>query len=408
MRWGMRIVYPVLWARPGRKACQAQTVATVAALARRGHEVTLLLPRGRADPAVSAAELRALFAVEGGFEVVQRPSAWAGERLDKTVLWLGQVFRDPATARADMLLSRIPAMFAVGGLAPLPFATDHYRPWPEVYPAIRPFVRRCARGDKCLGLILHSRFAADGYLRAGVPEDRVLVAHNGFDPPADRTEKAIARAQLGLAADRPVAVYAGRINATKGLDSVLALADRRPETKFVLVGSEGEGAIERAAARRANVRIAPWAEPAALPVWLAAADVLIIPPSRQPLERFGNCVLPIKLFAYLAAGRPILAPASPDTAELLEHGTNAWLVPPDESNAAAAALDRLLGDAPLTERLAAQALRLSQSLTWDRRAEKIEGFLRERLAQRSLKSSTLSPISAASTGAAQAPSTEGT
>lgn len=136
--------------------------------------------------------------------------------------------------------------------------------------------------------------------------------------------------------------------------------------------------------------------------------MLLIPPSRAPLERFGNCVLPIKLFAYLAAGRPILAPAAPDTAELLEHGGNAWLVPPDDPAAAAEGLDRLLGDAGLADRLATNARRLSLDLTWDRRAGAIERFLRERLAQRSLNTSTVSPISPASAGAAHAPRTEGT
>ena len=234
------------------------------------------------------------------------------------------------------------------------------------------------------------------------------MAHNGFDPPAERLDKPTARTRLDLPADRPIALYAGRINGAKGLDTVLALAERRPEVLFVLVGSEGKGEIERTAARRGNVRVYPWAEPGALPAWLFAADVLIVPPSRAPLEKQRTCVLPIKLFAYLAAGRPILAPAAADTAELLEHGSNAWLVPADDPEAAAEGLDRMLGDGALSARLSANALRLSESLTWDRRAEKIEGFLRERLAQRSLNSSTFSPISPASTGAAQAPSTEGT
>jgi glycosyltransferase involved in cell wall biosynthesis len=269
-------------------------------------------------------------------------------------------------------------------------------------------LRRNVRQPDCLGLILHSHYAAEAYRRAGVAEDKLLVAHNGYDPPGARPDQAVARAALELPADRKIALYAGRINATKGLDTLLALADRRPEVLFVLVGSEGDGEIERAAAQRANVSIAPWADPRALPAWLAAADVLLIPPSRAPLERFGNCVLPIKLYAYLAAGRPILAPAAPDTAELLEHGSNAWLVPPDDPDAAADGLDRLLGDGALAARLSANALGLSESLTWDRRGERIERFLRERLAQRSVNSSTLSAIRPASTGAAQAPSSEGT
>ena len=404
----MRIVYPMLWARPGRKACQAQSMATVAALARRGHEVTVLLPRDGDDPALTAADLRAWFDVAGDFAVSQCASRWAGERFDLTLLWLRQVFADLEVHAADLVYSRIPAMVALGGMSPVPFATDHYRLWPDVYPLIRPLVRLAARDRDCLGLVLHSDYAAESYRRAGVPEDRILVAHNGFDPPADVPDKASARAELRLPAERPIALYAGRINATKGLDTVLDLAGRRPEVLFVLVGSEGDGEIERAAARYANVRVAPWAPPAALPTWLAAADLLLIPPSRAPLERFGNCVLPIKLYAYLAAGRPILAPAAPDTAELLEHGGNGWLVPPDDPDAAAKGLDRLLGDKALAARLSGKALRLSKNLTWDHRAETIEGFLRDRLAQRSVNSSTLSPISPASTGAAQAPSTDGT
>jgi glycosyltransferase involved in cell wall biosynthesis len=92
-------------------------------------------------------------------------------------------------------------------------------------------------------------------------------------------------------------------------------------------------------------------------------------------------VLPLKLFAYLAAGRPILAPAAPDTAELLSDGENALLVPPGDAGAAAAALDRLREPA-LAARLGAAALAQSRALTWDRRAEKIETFLRDRLSAR--------------------------
>ena len=404
----MRIVYPVTWARLGRDASQAQSVATAAALARRGHEVTLVVPQGRADPGLTSADLRDWFGVEGEFRVLQRHSRWAGDALHRTVLWLAQTYRDPALRSADLLYSRTPVVAAIGPLAPVPWAADHYRPWPDVYPVVRPWLRRNVARRDCLGLILHSHFAAEAYRRAGLPDEKLLVAHNGYDPPGERPEKAPARATLGLPTNRPIALYAGRINPVKGLDAVLALADRRPEVLFVLVGSEDDGPIEQAAAERDNVRIEPWAAPTALPAWLAAADVLLIPPSRAPLERFGNCVLPIKLYAYLAAGRPILAPAAPDTAELLAHGSNAWLVPADDPDAAAEGLDRLLGDDALAARLSAEALRLSESLTWDRRGEKIERFLRERLAQRSLNSSTLSPIRPASTGAAQAPSTEGT
>jgi len=377
----MRLVYPLLWSRPDRKACREQTVNTAAALARRGVEVTLLMPQGLGDPDLSVDDLRGYFHVEGDFRLVQRPSRWAGEALPRTLLWLRQAFRDPALAGADLLYSRIPAMLAIGQRAPLPFATDHYRPWPDDLPPVRPLVRRTARDPKCLGLVIHSDHAAGAYRRAGVDPAKILVAHNGAEPRLGGPPlgKAEARARLGLAPDRPIAVYAGRINARKGLDEVLALADLRPGMLFLLVGSEGEGPIEAAAAARANVRIVPWQAPAALPAWLRAADVLLIPPSSAPLEQFRNCVLPLKLFSYLAAGRPILAPAAPDTAELLRDGDNALLVPPARPEIAAAALDRIVGEPGLAELLSQSALRGAAELTWDRRAEKIAAFLSSRL-----------------------------
>ena len=375
----MRILYPVTWARLGRHASQAQTVATAGAFARGGHEVSLLLPQRDGDPSLSADEVRRWFAVEGDFRVLQRKSRWQGDAVLRTALWLRQVWRDPAVHEADVLYSRIPAMIGVGGFSPLPFATDQYRPWPDVYRAIRPLVRRTAANPQCLGYVIHSHYGADAYLRAGVPAERLLVAHNGFDPLGERLDKATARARLGLPTDRPLAVYAGRINRQKGLDTLLQLADRRPEVLFLMIGSEGQGPIEQAAATRPNVRVEPWARPEALPPWLFAADVLLVPPSSDPLQRFGTCVLPLKLFSYLAAGRPILAPDAPDTRELLAHEQTALLVEPNRPEQAAAALDRLLGDPSLAASLSANSLERAKGLTWDHRVGRIAAWLGHRL-----------------------------
>jgi glycosyltransferase involved in cell wall biosynthesis len=378
----MRLVYPLLWSRLDRKADRAQAVATAAALARRGVEVTLLLPRGAEDPALFPVALRDWFEVEGDFRLVQRPSGWAGTPLHRSLMWLRQVFRDPLLAEADLLYSRIPAMLGIGGRCSLPFAFDHYRPWPDRLPALKPLFRRTAARPNCLGFILHSEHAADSWRRAGIPTDRLLVAHNGAPSAVAPVAKDAARRALGLPAERGIALYAGRLNARKGLDRLLAVADLRPNVLFVLVGSEGEGPIEREAAARANVRVAPWADATTLALWQGAADVLLIPPSLAPLERFGDCVLPLKTYAYLAAGRSILAPAAPDTAELLRDGDTALLVPPDRPDLAAFGLDRLLGDTALARRLGDNGRALAAGLTWDARAAKIHAFLAERLKAR--------------------------
>jgi glycosyltransferase involved in cell wall biosynthesis len=389
----LRLAYPVLWSRLGREASQEQTVSTAAALARHGVEVTLVLPRGPADPPLDSDAVRASFGVRGDFGLVQRPSRWGGEHAVRSTLWMRQLLRDPLIARADLLYSRVPVMLAWPGPYPLPFATDLYRPWPDDWPWLRPFVRRTAARRECLGYVVHSAYAAQSYARAGVPAEKLLVAHNGHDPDRmlPRLGKAEARRQLGLPAERPIAVYAGRLNAHKGLDQLLALADLRPETLFLLVGSEGTGPVEAAGASRANVEIVPWQPPGSLPPYLYAADLLLIPASTAPLERFGTCVLPMKTFLYLAAGRPVLAPATPDTAELLKDGDNALLIPPDRPDWAAAAHDRILADAALAARLGESGARTAGALSWDARAERIIAFLTARLAAQPTFSSSSPP-----------------
>jgi glycosyltransferase involved in cell wall biosynthesis len=92
-------------------------------------------------------------------------------------------------------------------------------------------------------------------------------------------------------------------------------------------------------------------------------------------------VLPLKLFLYLAAGRPIFAASSPDTAEILEHDRNAWLVPPGDVAQAESKLKLLLSDGARLERLGNACRDLAADLTWDARAAKIETFFEKCLAR---------------------------
>jgi glycosyltransferase involved in cell wall biosynthesis len=125
--------------------------------------------------------------------------------------------------------------------------------------------------------------------------------------------------------------------------------------------------------------VLPWQPYDVAAKYMVAADVLLLPPSQVGLTLAGHTVLPLKLYGYLAAGRAVLAPATPDVAELLAHDQNAVLVPPGDAAAASNALGQLLADDGRRARLANAARRTSEGLTWDARAEKLEMFIRERL-----------------------------
>lgn len=260
-------------------------------------------------------------------------------------------------------------------------AFDHYRPWPDQIPPLRLWIYRLMCHRRFLVNICHSDYTREKYLALGIPAEKLHCIHNGFEP--RRVEApvslAVAKERIGVAADRKTVVYTGRINHKKGLHLVVEAAKQLPDLLFILVGSYGQGPIETMARSVANIRIVPWQAPDALGDYVFAADVLLIPPSWQPLAEFGSTVLPLKLFFYLASGRPILAGDTPDVREVLRHGENALLCRPDATDALVAGLRELTDDAELAQRLVASARADSRGFTWEARAGKIADLLTRRL-----------------------------
>jgi len=91
---------------------------------------------------------------------------------------------------------------------------------------------------------------------------------------------------------------------------------------------------------------------------------------------------PLKLFEYLAMGRAIVAPATPNIREILVDGDNALLFPPGDDAAFRAAVRRLCGDPDLRARLGARARETidARGLTWAHNAGTVTALASELLA----------------------------
>ena len=258
---------------------------------------------------------------------------------------------------------------------------DHYRPWAEQIPPLQFWIHRLCCRPRLLVNICHSEYTRGSYTRLQVPPDKLFCVHNGYEPrrlqpPLDRET---AKQRIGVERRVKTVVYTGRINHKKGLALAIAAARRLPRVLFILVGSHGYGEIERRAESLDNVRIVGWQSSASLRDYIFAADVLLIPPSSQPLAEFGSTVLPLKLFLYLGSGRPILAGDTPDVREILEHRRNAYLCKPDHVDDLVAGINELITDSCLASRLAAAALADSCGFTWAARAERIAKIVAGRL-----------------------------
>lgn len=174
--------------------------------------------------------------------------------------------------------------------------------------------------------------------------DRVHTIPNFVDTerirPGDRDTPY--RRELGLG-DGPVVLYAGNIGFSQSLDLMLDAARRLPQATFLI---NGDGAarpdLEARAAGIANVRFAGFVPDDRLVELLATGDIHVVPLRRG----LGAVSVPSKTYSILAAGRPVVAAidAGTEVPRILAASGAGVAVEPDDSDAFAGALARLLDD----------------------------------------------------------------
>ena len=190
---------------------------------------------------------------------------------------------------------------------------------------------------------------------AAALEDRGLTVAativNGVGPPPAAADRALACAEWGLPAARPLILSVGRLTPQKNHALAVRALAQLPETSLVIVG-EGpladdlrRQASEQGVADRfvlAGVR----ADTRAL---IGACDAVVLPSVWEGL--------PLVALEALAAGKPLVATRVRGLRELLSDGEDALLVPPGDARALASALERTLHDMRLVSKLADGARR---------------------------------------------------
>ncbi len=215
------------------------------------------------------------------------------------------------------------------------------------------------------------------------PEEAVQIAPNGVDLDQYQSlpRAAEARRQLGLP-EKPTAGFSGHIYPGRGADLLFQLACRMPEVQFLWVGGKPDAVSywrgQLAEAGASNVTMTGFVENSRLPLYQAAADVLMMPYSRSISASSGQDIAevinPMKMFDYMAAGRAILSADLPVIHEVLHEG-NAVFCEPGDAADWEEKLRELLADEPRRRALGAQAWKDVAGYTWLARAERaLEGF----------------------------------
>ena len=201
---------------------------------------------------------------------------------------------------------------------------------------------------RCADAVVTTCAAFAGSLScAGVDGRRITVVHNAVEPPPP-IDPVHARRALQL--DRGYSVVAiGRLSREKGhdvlVDACAALPPALRERITLAIAGDGpERAplLQRAAARGVRLRLDGFHED--VRAWYAAADVFVLPSRSE-----GS---PNVLLEALAAGCPIVATSVGGVPEIAVDDVSARLVPAEQPQRLAAAIEAVLTTPALARRLA--------------------------------------------------------
>ena len=215
----------------------------------------------------------------------------------------------------------------------------------------------------------------------GAAAGRTIVAHDGFRRTrfSHLPSQAQARRQIGWKENAFIVGYLGRLHTLgmdKGVGTLVEALSMVDGAQLALVGGPDE---------MAHVLRERWLEqglpadsflyagqvpPTDVPLYLRAFDACAMP--HPPSAQFSYYTSPLKLFEYMAAGRAIIASDLPAWSDVVSDGDTALLLPPDDRAAWTAAIERLMDDSDLRERLGQRARqRALAHYTWRARAERI-------------------------------------
>ena len=357
----------------------------------RGFDVTLLVPAGATVPS----EIRSRLRVE---ELECRDTR------HKSPLWM-IAFVLAATRKILHVSSRIrtdaictgtdEASLAIGWLMKIALRL----PW-IVFCWDHPYPVQAERNDLLSRLLGKTRRTIIRFflsrssmvccnIAPGMLEELRIAGSRVFCLPNGVALSRIAKAGNNGAVDGRLIGVVANVSREKGAAlavEALHLARRdRPEARLRLIGEvdpafRGElHAVIRRLGLDSTVEVTEW-QPYERAMQLAA-ECCICVYAYKPLPRFyWNYVL--KIGEYFALGKPVVAVDTPGARGYVKDGDNGFLVEPENPDAMAKAICKLLGDQPLRRRMGRRAREVAAEYDWDkihdRMNEEIISVLKQR------------------------------
>lgn len=218
-----------------------------------------------------------------------------------------------------------------------------------------------------------------------IRSDRIRTARNGvtLNGVNGHEDRTALRKSLGLPIDCKLIVYTGRLRAAKGVDVLIEAFTRlkhRDNVRLLLLGKLYDDLRKKLPDPQhlSGIEFLDFVPPGEVHKYQRCADILVLPSTRA--LSYDRYTMPLKMFEYMAAGRPVIASRLEGICEVIQHRQNGLLVEPSDAEQLAEAMRELLDNPEMAESLASKAREDVLQYTWEARAKNVVQFIQETLA----------------------------
>lgn len=244
-----------------------------------------------------------------------------------------------------------------------------------------PLIRRSEK------LVVVNSIIKSEFVKAGFDSESVSVAPNGVDLStfSGTESKNDLRLELDLPESKKIIAYIGKyktMGMDKGVDDLVrvfgSLILKRSDLKLLIVGLSTEEKIELANTLSRSLvpsecyKLVSFVSQKEVGKYMRASDVLVM--NYPNTEYYRSFMSPMKMFEYMASGRPIVTTDLSAIREILDDDS-AVFVAPDSNDALEQGILKLLNDGNFGKTIANTALEKVKSHTWKNRARNIIDFI---------------------------------
>ena len=213
-------------------------------------------------------------------------------------------------------------------------------------------------------------------LKKGIDGDKILITPDGVNLKKFNTNRDGSEIRKRFGMEGKVVVgYIGVLRRFWGIYTILESAreilSQRNDFHFIVIGEGKDYSDMKRFLEKNNLTdnftmtgTIPHDD---IPEYIAAMDIGLAPYGYE--EPF--YASPMKIFEYMAMGKPMIATAQGQIKDIIRHGENGLLMEPDDSSGMAKAILELGGNKDMMKNMGLKARATVESYTWEANARKV-------------------------------------